>query len=184
MRVIAGESRGLRLNSPKSDQVRPTSDMHREMVFNVIADRVRGSRFLDLFAGTGAVGIEALSRGAECCVFIDNSREAAETVKKNVALAGYGMKSRVIRADFINAVDMLARERERFDIVFMDPPYGRGMDERCVPLIESGSLLCPGGLIITERASREGTPSYAGFEIVKAKEYKTASFFFIKKADW
>ncbi|HYA42647.1 MAG TPA: 16S rRNA (guanine(966)-N(2))-methyltransferase RsmD [Syntrophobacteraceae bacterium] len=151
MRIIAGEFRGRRLHSPrpKNFQIRPTTDMVRESVFNIIADRVQGARVLDLFAGTGAMGMEALSRGAQSCLFVDNGAKAVRIIRENVQLCEVQHRSRIIQAKVSSAIFRLRSEGELFDLIFMDPPYRKGYIEKTLQIISP--VANEDSLVIAER---------------------------------
>src|SRR5881296_3090506 len=141
MRIIAGKFRGRKLKSPPSLQTRPTSDRLRETLFNILAPRIEGNRFLDLCAGSGAVGIEALSRGASAVVFIERSRPACATIKQNLTSLGVDRDVRIINQDVEAALAQLENEAKRFDIVFFDPPYASEIYDRVMNGLGTGSLL-------------------------------------------
>jgi 16S rRNA (guanine(966)-N(2))-methyltransferase RsmD len=148
MRVIAGAFKGRRLKSPTWEGLRPTSDRLRETLFNVLAPRVGGARVLDGYAGTGAVGIEALSRGARDVTFVERDRRARALIAENVALCGIASGCAIIRASF----DRL----DAFDVILLDPPY----DEHPEQVIASAAgLLARGGLLVLEHAKRTATPA-------------------------
>ena len=144
MRVISGEYRGRRLLEPAGRYVRPTTDQVKEAVFNIIQFDIEGRRVLDLFAGTGQMGIEALSRGARECVFVDSSRESLRLVREN--LRRCGADAQIVQCD---AIDFL-RRRERFDLVFIDPPYDSGLAEQAVEAVKEFDILSKGGIMIAE----------------------------------
>ena len=144
MRVISGEYRGRRLLEPAGRYVRPTTDQVKEAVFNIIQFDIEGRRVLDLFAGTGQMGIEALSRGARECVFVDSSRESLRLVREN--LRRCGADAQIVQCD---AIDFL-RRRERFDLVFIDPPYDSGLAEKAVEAVKEFDILSKGGIMIAE----------------------------------
>ncbi len=123
MRIIAGSHRGLRLKTLGGEALRPTSDQMRETLFDVLGERIRGARFLDIFAGSGAVGLEALSRGASEVVFVERHRPASELIRKNLLALGIRSGFRVMPCKAEAAISRLAAEREQFDFVFLDPPY-------------------------------------------------------------
>lgn len=167
MRVIAGKFRSRQLKSLKGMALRPTSDRLRETLFNVIAERVEGSRFVDVFAGTGAVGIEALSRGAQTAVFIENHAPAARLIEKNLESLGLGAEARVLVLEASRGLQWLAEEaaakREDYDIVFLDPPYAAAEDYRRVLLfLGTHPLLAEGGLVIAEHQRRFELSEVAG----------------------
>ncbi len=164
MRVIAGKYKGRRLDSPSWDGLRPTSDKLRETLFNVLAPRVTGARVLDAYAGTGALGIEALSRGAAAAVFVERDRRAQALVAANLARCGIADGCAIIRADvaraFASLRDEIARgAREPFDLVLLDPPYDQGVD---AALTAAGELLAANGLLVLEHARRSPPPERAG----------------------
>ena len=181
MRVISGEARGRRLLSPKGLEVRPTADRFRETVFDIIGPDIRGGAFLDLFAGSGAVAIEALSRGAESAVFVDNSPAATEVIEKNIALVKCRSRSLVLEADCLEALETLAKKRRSFDYIFMDPPYYQDLCPACLEAVRYWGLLRDGGLIVIEKASDEALPHVEGFVQSKVKEYTTTTFVFLRK---
>ena len=144
MRVITGSARGRKLKAPQGMDVRPTTDSVKEAIFNIIQFDVEGRRVLDLFAGTGQMGIEALSRGARECVFVDSSRQSLNIVKENLKLCS--LQGTVISGD---AVSYLSRG-EKFDLVFMDPPYDSDLYEKCLEALHQFDILSDGGIIICE----------------------------------
>lgn len=150
MRVITGTARGRKLNEPKDMSVRPTTDMVKEAVFSIVQFDVPGRRVLDLFAGTGQLGIEALSRGARECVFVDNAPQSIALVRKNLAVCGF--EAEVVRAD---ARSYLAR-CGKFDLVFIDPPYQAGLYDDVLAAVFQFDILNEGGIILVE--SMRGTP--------------------------
>lgn len=176
MRVISGSARGCSLFAPKGVETRPTADSVKESLFNIIAADVVDSRFLDLFAGSGAIGIEALSRGAAACCFVENSREACNLIRKNLDKTRLTSQSRLIAADFITAIDKLRRENEYFDIIFLDPPYKCGFTAQALNSL--GGLLAEDGIIIAETAIEEDAPLVHGLRLYRTKEYRTAKFLF------
>lgn len=160
MRVIAGKYRGKRLISPSDDKVRPTTDRIKETVFNVLQFKVEGAKVLDLFSGSGALGIECLSRGAESVVFADKSPASVELTKKN--LQGVDGDYRVICADFLGALNSLVGQ---FDLIFLDPPYDTNLGEIAIELIVKKDMLSDDGVIYFEHSKSK--------EYVPPKGYKT-----------
>jgi 16S rRNA (guanine966-N2)-methyltransferase len=167
MRVIAGKLRSRQLKSLKGMALRPTSDRLRETLFNVLAGRVEGARFLDVFAGTGAVGIEALSRGAREVVFIENHAPAAALIKKNLESLGLRIGARVLTLDALRGLERLAGEAaakpEVYDIAFLDPPYA-GAEEyrRVLSYLGASALLAEGSLVIAEHRGNLDLPETTG----------------------
>src|SRR5260370_27892987 len=149
MRVIGGIHRGRRLGAVGGLAVRPSSDRLRETLFNILAPRIHGSRFLDICAGSGAVGIEALSRGASDVTFIENSRQACAVIEANLASLGV-TQATVINHDAAGSLKKLDRESAQFDIAFFDPPYASKIYSEVMEQLGSGSLLAAGALLIVE----------------------------------
>lgn len=158
MRVIGGSSRGRRLQTPRGLSIRPTSDKVKESLFNILGGmlgQLDGCTVLDIFAGTGNLGIEALSRGAKSAVFIDNSRESATIIAKNLSCTGFTDKSRVILKDFCQALGMLESAGDVFQLIFCDPPYQKGLTERCLKQLGKSSIFDKQTVIVAEFSSRE-----------------------------
>jgi 16S rRNA (guanine966-N2)-methyltransferase len=176
MRVIAGTYRSRILKSLKNLALRPTSDRLRETLFNVLGPSVVGARFVDVFAGTGAVGIEALSRGAAEVVFIENHPPAVALIRKNLESLGVRSGAAVFGADALRGLEMLAAKRKgdgaTFDFVFLDPPYAAAEEyARVLRVLGSASFLAPGSVIIAEHHKKFDLPVRAGsltrFRILK-----------------
>jgi len=151
IRVISGIYKGKRLKKVRSLLVRPMPDKLKEALFNIIQEEVRGSAFLDGFAGTGSVGIEALSRGAESVVFVDDYYPAIKVIKINLAKCGAEDKARIIYKDFNRAVIQLAKENFKFDLIFLDPPYKLLEERNPLKVIKKREILKPEGKIILRR---------------------------------
>lgn len=162
MRVIAGTLKGRRLEAPKGELVRPTLDRVRESLFNIIAPRIVGVNFLDLYAGSGANGIEALSRGATACTFVDNGVLALRALRNNLDNTGLAAKARVWRLSLPEGLTRLAEGGKRFDLVFADPPYGLDVHERLLTSIKELGLLADQGLIVLEHATGTALPEAVG----------------------
>jgi 16S rRNA (guanine966-N2)-methyltransferase len=158
VRVIAGSLKGRRLKAPTWDGLRPTSDKLRETLFNIVAPRVAGARVLDGFAGTGALGIEALSRGAAEVTFVERDRRAQALIEENLAHCGVQNGCVIIREDVAHALNAF-RGRPPFDLILLDPPYDQCHD---AVIALAGNVLSPGGLLIVEHARRQQTPAAAG----------------------
>lgn len=184
MRVIAGKARRLKLLTPPGMDTRPTTDRTKETLFNILQPEINGSRFLDLFSGSGAIGIEALSRGAAYAVFVEKDRAAAECIRKNLAFTRLSDSGRILRRDVGAALKELEGE-PAFDHIFMDPPYGRGSEKKVLEYLAQSPLLAEGGRVIVE-ASLETSFDYVqalGFEELKRKEYKTNMHVWIIRGD-
>ncbi len=159
MRIIAGSLKGKRLETPDWDGLRPTSDKLRETLFNVLAPRIGGARLLDGYAGTGAVGIEALSRGAAHVTFVERDARAVRLIERNLERAGLGADRHVIiRADLARAVPRLTTQP--FDIIFLDPPYGA--PELAAALAAAAAVVGAGAVLIVEHARRDPAPERCG----------------------
>lgn len=170
MRVITGSARGTRLEAPEGLDTRPTSDMTKEAVFSILQFEVEGAAVLDLFAGSGQMGIEALSRGARSCVFVDTSRQAQEVTRRNLAAAKLGDKARVAAME---AQSFLSGCRDTFDIALLDPPYGKGLLEKLLP--DVAGKMNEGGIIVCEMERTEEPPENAGsFSLYKTYRYGKA----------
>ena len=175
MRVIAGSAGGRKLISPDGMHIRPTTDRMKENLFNILAARLSGARFLDVFCGTGAIGIEALSRGAQSAVFVDTN---VSLLIRNLALTGFTEKAAVLKGDYPAAIRKLSEKHQEFDIIFMDPPYYKGLIPPAAKLISDMGLLDPQGLLAAESAPDEYMPPIDDLSLYKIKRYSTSVFFF------
>ena len=182
MRVISGQARGRKLLAPEGFDTRPTTDRVKESMFNLIMSYLPGENILDLFAGSGALGIEALSRGSKHGVFVEADRQAANIVRKNLELARQTHKADIFEID---AFSYLSRCDCVFDIIFLDPPYNKGMLNKALDIISNRKLLASGGIIVAEGEFGGEVPNAVGFDIVKAAKYgKTNVFgFFMGQAN-
>lgn len=184
MRVISGTARHLPLKTVEGMGTRPTTDRIKETLFNMIQNEIYGCRFLDLFAGSGAIGIEALSRGAAKAVFVENNRKAAACIKENLNFTGLSGRAEMKNMDVFQALAGL-NGKESFDIIFMDPPYNRETERKVLEILADSSAADDETLIITE-ASLETRFDYLeelGFEMQKYKKYKTNAHVFIKRKE-
>jgi 16S rRNA (guanine966-N2)-methyltransferase len=155
MRVIAGQAKGRRLRTPKGRELRPTADRVKEALFNILPRNLSGQRVLDLFAGTGNLGLEALSRGAAAAVMVDIARPATDVIAENVQTLGFAAAARVITAPVFKAVRTLARSGEKFDLILLDPPYERGLAGEALKEIAKEGLLDPNGTVVAEHSVRD-----------------------------
>ena len=163
MRVVSGIAKGIVLNAPKGMTTRPTTDKAKEGVFSAIQCDTQGARVLDVFAGSGSMGIEALSRGASSCVFVDADVNAIRCIKEN--LARTRLEGKVIRRD---AISFLSSCDGEFDIIFSGPPYNKGFTQKIIPRVEK--ILAEGGLLLCETDDSEPRPEPTG-NLLKRKEY-------------
>lgn len=183
MRIIAGTARSLPLKTIEGKDTRPTTDKTKETLFNVMQFDVPGAYFLDLFAGSGQIGLEALSRGAAYAVFVENSRKAASCIEDNINFTKFDKVSRLMMTDAVTAVRTL-EGKYKFDIIFMDPPYNKELEKEVLIALSDSDILKEDTLIVVE-ASNDTDFDYLtelGYEIVKEKIYKTNKHVFIKRA--
>ena len=167
MRVITGSARGRRLLTLEGEDVRPTTDRVKEAMFSAIQFEIEGRRVLDLFAGSGQLAVEALSRGAASAVLVDAARRSLAVAEKNLQAPGLREKARLVNADFSA---FLASCRERFDLAFLDPPYGTGLLQRALPV--TAACMNPGGSILCEHPAGEELPREAGgFRLCRQHKY-------------
>ena len=173
MRIVGGRFRGRTLKGPSSQAVRPTSDRLRETIFNILAhgyeDAVENARVIDLFAGTGALGLEAVSRGARFALFVDEGSEARALLRENVEALGLGGLTRIFRRDATKLGD--APTGEKFDLAFLDPPYGKGLAPRALRALIEGRWLTDGALCVIEEAADEEIALPAGVELLDCRTY-------------
>lgn len=156
MRVITGTARGRRLKELQGRDTRPTTDQVKEGMFNILQFDIEGRRVLDLFAGTGQLGIEALSRGAAHATFVEQRGDAVKLVRENLALCGFEGSARVVTGE---AMGFLSALRERFDLIFLDPPYESDLLEKTLAHIARHDLLTPHGIIVAESAADRQLPA-------------------------
>jgi 16S rRNA (guanine966-N2)-methyltransferase len=182
MRIVGGRLRSRPLAGPTSDAVRPTSDRSREALFNILThaygDPMSGARVLDLFAGTGALGLEALSRGAAHALFVDEGVQARALLRQNIETLGLGGVTRIFRRDATKLGP--AHPLEPFDLVFLDPPYGKGLAEKALASAREGGWLKPEALIVVEEAVEAGFTAPDGFEELERRRYDDTEFVFLR----
>ncbi len=167
MRVITGTARGRRLITLEGEDVRPTTDRVKEALFSIIQFEIEGRKILDLFAGSGQLGIEALSRGAKSAVFVDLSKKSVEVVKQNLESTGLGKNAIVLNTD---SIAFAASRADRYDVAFLDPPYRTGLLQKALPL--TANIMNEGGVIVCEAPFDEELPETAGgFKMTKEYKY-------------
>jgi 16S rRNA (guanine966-N2)-methyltransferase len=182
MRIIAGTARSMPLKTIEGTDTRPTTDRIKETLFNILQADVPGAVFLDLFAGSGGIGLEAVSRGAKKAVFVENSRKAAACIQDNINFTKFNSQCDLKCMDAVAALRTLER-RYVFDIIFMDPPYGKGLEKDVLNYLKDSSILTEDTIVIVEE-SLDTDPSELegnGFEIYRVKEYKTNQHIFLRK---
>ena len=179
MRVIAGTARSLPLKTPEGMDTRPTTDRIKETLFNIIAFDLPACSFLDLFSGSGAIGIEALSRGAAEAVLVEVSAECQQVIAANLRHTKLQERARLLQTDIFPALDKLLAEGKKFDIIFMDPPYEGGFYAPVLKRIAEGGLLREEGYLIAERPSQIPLIPPRGMKILREKVYKTTTLTFL-----
>ena len=178
MRVISGCAKGHKLVVPQGMNTRPTTDRIKETLFNIISADVYDSRVLDIFCGSGAIGIEALSRNASIAYFVDNETEALNALGQNLAHTKLKEKAVVLGLDAIYAIKKLGVKEEKFDIIFLDPPYAAGLYVPVLEAILKAGVLSKTGIIIAEQNAKEDTPLTAGLKLTKEKKFGTTKMSF------
>jgi len=182
MRVVGGRLRSRPIAGPKGEGLRPTADRLREALFNILAhaygDPVAGARVLDLFAGTGALGIEAISRGAAYALFVDEGVEARALLRENTETLGLGGVTRIFRRDATRLGP--AHPLEPFSLAFLDPPYGKGLAEKALASARAGGWLKPQALVVVEEAADAGFAAPQGFEELERRTYDDTEFVFLQ----
>ena len=191
MRIISGLARGRKLKTPgKSNSIRPTTDRAREALFSIIGNRIVSARVLDLFAGTGALGLEAFSRGAKQVFFVEKQSKAIEVIKENCALCTMGVKDflenqlTIIKYDLSRGLSFkhpLIDESPCFDLIFLDPPYNKNLAEKSLAFLDSSHFISATTLIIAEENSEKSLPdSYSRLELADQRRYGDTGFWFYK----
>lgn len=187
MRIISGTARGRKLFTPGRgagvSAIRPTSDRVREAVFNILGDRVAAAATLDLFAGTGALGLEALSRGCSRAVFVDTSPDAIRLIKKNLDICGFSDRANVIRRDLLKSLSFLPKIRPAsgFDLIFIDPPYRRAISAKILKYLGGLALLNEDGILVMEEACEVELPeNIAGLRKFDRRRYGDTAIFFYR----
>lgn len=183
MRVISGTARGKKLVSLEGMNTRPTLDRVKEALFNILQFDIRDKNMLDLFAGSGAIGIEAISRGAKSATFCDNSSDAIRIIETNIKNTRSTAKATILNKDYVQALEFLAKKNSKFDIIYLDPPYRTEFANIAVDRIIELNLLSKDGIMIleTDDASKEETIKREGIEIFDKRKYGRAILIFIRK---
>ena len=161
MRIISGTSRGRRLATQRGQAIRPTSDRAKESIFNILGDDVPGKVVVDLFAGTGNLGIEALSRGAKKVVFVEKGRQALRLIQKNLSTCGMQMSAEIFPGDVSRAIGILHQRGDSFDLILMDPPYRQGLIQATVRKLESQPIYHEDSILVIQHDRRESLPEIA-----------------------
>lgn len=172
MRIITGDFKGRRLEMPDNYNIRPTTEKVKEALFSMISGNLYDAVCVDLFCGTGNLGLEALSRGAEKCYFCDNSRSSIELTKRNIEMCKAEQWSQIIAGDFEKALDTISSSGKKVDIFFLDPPYKKGLYDRCLELIREKKLLSDEGIIVCEHDIKDDfADEKEGYIKIKEKKY-------------
>ena len=182
MRVIAGKARRLPLIAPEGKDTRPTTDRIKETLFNILQEDVPGCEFLDLFSGSGGIGIEALSRGARHATFVEFGKEALSCIRANLHKTRLAEQATVLPVEVTYAISKLEKQGQVFDIIYADPPYRKGFEAKILSILATSTIIQPGSLVILE-SSLETVPDYVDktvYELFKIKEYKTNQHLFLR----
>jgi 16S rRNA (guanine(966)-N(2))-methyltransferase RsmD len=182
MRIIAGKARGLKLSVPKGLAVRPTADRVKEALFAILGERVAGAKVLDLFAGSGGLGIEAFSRGAAQAAFADNSALSLTYLRRNIEKAEAGAQVKIYRGDALKTIERLHRRGEVFDLIFGDPPYRQGWVARTLAQIKIYNILARNAIIIMEYSKHEEFLPPAGLTLLRNEKYGETMVAFVGHA--
>jgi len=185
LRIVSGEFRGKALATPKGDTTRPTSDRARQAIFNILehapwSPGLRDRRVIDLFAGSGALGFEAISRGAAFCLFVETDEAARGAIRENVDAMGLFGRTRVHRRSAIDLGVRPGADGPAFDLAFLDPPYGKGLGEQALERLTAGGWLAPEALVVFERGASEAPLSVEHYEVLDEREYGAAKVHFLK----
>lgn len=182
MRIIAGEMRGRQLKTVEGIQTRPTSDKVKGAIFNILGNKVLNARVLDLFAGTGNLAIEALSRGSHEAVLVEKSRNAHQVIRRNIEQLGVSHKAKLLLLDAFKYINKYPDEV--FDLIFLDPPYREGLVLRVISILKEHPCLAPGGVIVAETARDEELDGdIYPFEVRKTGEYGDTKVWYLQKID-
>lgn len=182
MRVIAGSAKSLKLKTLESNDTRPTQDRTKETLFNILSPHLADCRFIDLFAGSGGIGIEALSRGAKSCIFVEQNPLAIQCIEENLAFTKLADRASVLRGDAVTLIRQISDDAP-FDVIFMDPPYNKELEKQVLSQITKTNMVDEYTVVVVE-ASLQTDFSYLddlGLQIYKKKEYKTNQHVFIEK---
>ena len=188
MRIVSGEFRGKALAAPEGQATRPTSDRARQAIFNILehaawSPGVRDLRVIDLFAGSGALGFEALSRGAAFCLFVETDEAARGAIRENVDAMGLFGRTRVHRRDATRLGQRPGADGPAFDLAFLDPPYGQGLGETALARLQDGGWLVPGAQVVFERGADETPLDAPGYEVLESRAYGAAKVWFLRLAE-
>jgi 16S rRNA (guanine966-N2)-methyltransferase len=184
MRIVAGTFRARQLVAPKGQSTRPTADRTRQALYNVLEHApwtigLRGRRAIDLFAGSGALGLEAISRGAEYCLFLERDQGARAAIAANVGVLNVGERTRIDRRDATTLSGRTTADGAAFDLAFLDPPYGQGLGEAALARLVAGGWLAPDAVAILERGLADPAPTPPGFQLLDERTWGAARVSFL-----
>ncbi len=182
MRITSGKFKSRIIRVPKA--IRPTLDNVRKSIFDILGANITGTKVLDLFAGSGALGLEALSRGADSCIFVDNSRSSVKAIKDNLEALGLSANEDIVivAADAIRAISKFAKSGEKFDLIFLDPPYYKSLAKKSLFLLGSYDILTKSGVVIVEHSKHDEVPnSFGELELYRSVRYGDTQISFYRK---
>lgn len=182
MRIITGTAKGRIIKSPEGQITRPTSDRVKESLFNIISKKIYGAKVLDLFSGTGNLGLEALSRGAEICSFVECNNNTYKILSSNIEELGFVSKSELYKGDAFDVLEILSRNNKKYDIIFLDPPYSKGLVERSIQKIYELMVLQQNGIIISECDQNDVIPeNIKDIKAYRIEKYGRTKIYFWNK---
>ncbi len=181
MRIISGTSRGRKLVTPRDHSLRPTSDRVKESIFNILQKELEGKVVLDLFAGTGNLGIEALSRGAQKTIFVEKGRQALRLIERNLNQFGLKERSEILPKDVNRAIGFLKQKGESFDLILMDPPYDKGLIQKTLTKLNSDPIFHKDSIVVVEHNRREPLPRILnGWNLIRQRQIGDTVISFLK----
>ena len=181
MRVVAGSAKSLKLKTIDGMETRPTQDRIKETLFNMIQYDIPGCTFLDLFSGSGGIGIEALSRGAKSAYFVEKAKPALKCIRENLKYTKLDDRAQVLATDVNTAIRQLETKKETFDYIFMDPPYNKGFEDDVLALLDDSSICTQDTVVIVESSLDTRISDFEKLKITRVKEYKTNKHTFLMK---
>lgn len=181
MRVVAGSAKSLKLKTIEGMETRPTQDRIKETLFNMIQYDIVGSTFLDLFSGSGGIGIEALSRGAKRAYFVEKAKPALRCIRENLKYTKLNEKAEVMAADVVTAISQLESKKETFDYIFMDPPYNKGFEDHILAVLDKSTICTQDTVVIVESSLATEISDFQELKVTRIKKYKTNKHTFLMK---
>lgn len=181
MRVVAGSAKSLKLKTIEGMETRPTQDRIKETLFNMIQYDIAGSTFLDLFSGSGGIGIEALSRGAKKAYFVEKAKPALRCIRENLKYTKLNEKAEVMAADVVTAISQLESKKETFDYIFMDPPYNKEFEDHILAVLDKSTICTQDTVVIVESSLATEISDFQELKVTRIKKYKTNKHTFLMK---